>query len=43
MRSLHLAILLDDEVETWPLDESADEDQLVLELVRMVRMMVRTS
>jgi len=40
-RDLHLAILLDDEVETWPLDESADEDQLVLELVRMVRMMVR--
>jgi DNA-binding SARP family transcriptional activator len=40
-RDLHLAILLDDEVEGWPIDESADEDELVLELVKMVRMMVR--
>jgi DNA-binding SARP family transcriptional activator len=40
-RDLHLAILLDDEVEGWPVDESADEDELVLELVKLVRMMVR--
>jgi len=40
-RDLHVAILLDDEVEEWPADESADEDELVLELVKLVRMMVR--
>jgi DNA-binding SARP family transcriptional activator len=40
-RDLHLAILLDDEVEGWPVDEGADEDELVLELVKLVRMMVR--
>jgi DNA-binding SARP family transcriptional activator len=40
-RDLHVAILLDDEVEAWPMDQSADEDELVLELVKMVRMMVR--
>ena len=40
-RDLHLAILLEDEVSDWSQDSPADEDTLVLELVRLVRMMVR--
>ena len=40
-RDLHLAILLDDEAEGRPGDTNVDEDELVLELVKMVRMMVR--
>jgi DNA-binding SARP family transcriptional activator len=38
-RDLHLAILLEDEV--GPTADPADEDSLVLELVRLVRLMVR--
>lgn len=40
-RDLHLAILLDDEASDFSGDSPGDEDSLVLELVRMVRMMVR--
>jgi DNA-binding SARP family transcriptional activator len=40
-RDLHLAILLDGEMSDWSGDAPGDEDTLVLELVRLVRMMVR--
>ena len=40
-RDLHLAILLEDEISGSSQDSPADEDALVLELVRLVRMMVR--
>jgi DNA-binding SARP family transcriptional activator len=40
-RDLHLAMLLDGEMSDVSSDKPADEDSLVLELVRLVRMMVR--
>jgi DNA-binding SARP family transcriptional activator len=40
-RDLHMAMLLEDEAGDWSADRPGDEDSLVLELVRLVRMMVR--